>query len=115
MCSERSRTQMASSRSHQTDSARNGSLLPVRFILCPGRVERIGHGPTETTLDQKDEQAERTSDEGQEQGQARRPLLSQTRTIDPDPNKEIKGQIMRPASSPALDVKRRRGPCSYEP
>ena len=71
--------------------------MPARF-LSSGLVERIGHGPTKTTLEQKVEQAERTGDKRQEQGQARRLLLGQTSAIDPHPDKEIKGQIMRPAS-----------------
>ena len=71
--------------------------MPARF-LSSGLVERIGHWPTKTTLEQKVEQAERTGDKRQEQGQARRLLLGQTSAIDPHPDKEIKGQIMRPAS-----------------
>src|SRR2546426_3157912 len=86
-------------------------MLPVRFIRCPGLVERIGHGPMETTLDQKVEQAQRTSYKGQEQGQARRPLLGQASTIDPDPDKEIKGQIMRPASQePSIGLEKTARP-----
>ncbi len=50
----------------------SGSLLVLtqetgQILLCSGRVERIGHGPTKATLEQKVEQAKRTSDKGQEQ------------------------------------------------
>jgi hypothetical protein len=44
----------------------SGSLLVLtletgQIRRCSGRVERIGHGPTKATLEQKVEQAERTS------------------------------------------------------
>src|SRR5579859_2004639 len=67
--------------------------LSVQSLLGAGPLERIGQGPAQTTLEQKEKQAERACYQGQEQGQARRPLLSQTRPIDPDPDKEIEGQI----------------------